>query len=78
VIVTHHACQRYVERVAPQLSLAEAAEQIKSHERAVECAADFRCTTVKLGNGARLILAGAVVVTVLPRPKRPHTREMRI
>lgn len=67
VHVTYHACQRYVERVNGKLTLEEAAEAIRGHASAIEAAARFRCCTVIMGEGGKLLLDGTRVVTVLPR-----------
>lgn len=65
--VTQHAVDRYIERVAPVTrDAAEAA--IAAAERTIELAARFRAHTVRLGNGARLVITGVKqirVVTVL-------------
>jgi len=67
MIVTAHACERYVERIDPRLSLAAARARIESSASAIEAAADFGCRVVRQGCGAKLILAGDHVVTVYPR-----------
>jgi hypothetical protein len=68
-IVTDHAVNRYVERVA-NVDHDVARDCIMSARAVIDIAADFGCRCVLLGNGARLKLAGDVVVTVLP--KRGH------
>jgi len=70
VHVTHHAALRYVERVNAKLTIEEAAEAIRGHASAIEAAAKFRCCTVIMGEGGKLLLAGTRVVTVLPRSSR--------
>ncbi|MBE7186036.1 MAG: hypothetical protein INR68_16690 [Methylobacterium mesophilicum] len=70
VDVTLHAAERYVERVAPRLTLAEATAAIKAHDRAIRAAADFRCSLVILPEGGKLLLAGVKVISVLPRNSR--------
>ncbi|GGO96418.1 hypothetical protein [Stakelama pacifica] len=65
--VTHHAAQRYVERVNPALSLDEARREIMSHERAIMVAIQERCTCVRLGCGAKLVLVNGRVVDVRER-----------
>jgi hypothetical protein len=76
--VTHHALERFVERVAP-CSLEEARERILEHARAIEKAAEFGCEVVRCGSGERLILDGTRVLTVyaahnLPRQCRSAYR----
>ena len=65
--VTHHAAQRYVERVNPALSLDEVRREIMSHERAIMVAIRERCECVRLGCGAKLIVREGRVVTVFER-----------
>lgn len=67
IIITAHAAERYQERIAPHLSLDQARAEIATHERAILCAANFGCSCVRLGNGAKLILAEDRVVTVIAR-----------
>lgn len=67
MIVTMHARQRYIERIDPTATLEQAAAVIHASERAVRTAHAFRCKLVKMGNGARLVLDGTRVVTVLAR-----------
>lgn len=67
IVITAHACARYVERIAPSFSLAEARAEIATHERVILVAANFGCKCVRLGNGAKLILSGDHVVTVIAR-----------
>jgi hypothetical protein len=67
VIVTHHACQRYVERVDPRVTLGEAADIIAGAERAIEAATRFGAHVVRMGTGAKLVLHDGKVVTVLAR-----------
>jgi hypothetical protein len=69
--VTPHACERYIERVAP-VSLAEAREAIMSHAKAIEAAADFRCEVVRCAGGERLVLSGTRVLTVYGRGELPR------
>lgn len=70
VTISHHAAQRWCERVNPAASLDSAIVEIERHRPAIERAAAFGCTRVKLGIGARLVLAGATVVTVLGKDNR--------
>jgi len=65
-IVTDHAIQRYRERVS-RIDQDIVRDIILSARDVIDIAADFGCSTVRLGNGARLRLAGDVVVTVLPK-----------
>lgn len=65
--VSRHACERYVERVDPRLTLAEAEVIIRTHAPAVRVAAAFGCKVVRTGSGAKLLLEGLSVVTVLNR-----------
>lgn len=67
MIVTAHAAERYVERIAPNLSLEQARAEIATHERVILVAAAFGCKCVRLGNGAKLILSDDRVVTVIAR-----------
>ena len=69
--ITAHAAQRYCERVSP-MPLVDARAEIGSHCRAIEVAAAFGCSTVRLGNGARLVLDGSRVVTVYARGWLPR------
>ena len=71
MIVSQHARQRFVERVAPDLSLTEAGAEIRSHRRAIEAAASIGCRYVRLASGARLVLQGDVVTTVLAPGQKP-------
>lgn len=75
IFVYPHAVTRFIERVAP-VTREDAKAAILSHERAIRKAAEFRCSTVRLGDGSRLILDGENVVTVLASrhlpPKRAH------
>jgi hypothetical protein len=67
ITVSAHAAQRFCERVNPALTPLEAVTEIRSHARVVEIAARFGCSRVKLHGGARLVLDGDTVVTVLSR-----------
>lgn len=64
--VTHHACCRFIERVEA-VSFEEAEARIRSFGPAIERAIGFRSSTVKLGNGVRIIVDQGRVVTVLGR-----------
>lgn len=69
--ITHHAALRYCERVDPSLSPIEAIALLRRHVAAISIAATFGCGVIRLGNGARLILSGWDVVTVLGRSQFP-------
>jgi hypothetical protein len=71
ISISHHAAVRYIERVDPCLTPVEAVSAIRQHDRAIDVAALFGCPLVKLGSGARLVLIGWDVVTVLARDQRP-------
>jgi hypothetical protein len=67
--VTHAAIDQYIARIAP-VDRAEASRVIHSAERGIEAAHSIGAHTVRLGNGARLVLAGvasARVISVLER-----------
>lgn len=75
--VTSHAIARYRERVAP-VPEAEAARALRTP--AVAAAARFGAPWVRLPGGQRVVLRGAVVVTVLekaPIPNLFHQHEGR-
>lgn len=63
--ITDHAAQRYAERVGG--TTADARQAILASTKAIEAAADFGAPTLILGNGARLVLDGRTVITVLPK-----------
>jgi hypothetical protein len=67
VNITRHAIDRYLQRVDASLSPEAAKAEMLAASSAIERAAAFGCDAVKLGNGARLILDGLSVVTVLAR-----------
>lgn len=62
--VTAHAIERWIERVAP-VAWAEAEAAMLAAAPIVDRAAAIGCSVVIIGNGARLVLDGATVVTVL-------------
>lgn len=69
VHVTEHAIDRYIERIAP-VDRECARSTIASAERTIELAAAFGAHTVRMGNGAKLVLRGVHrirIVSVLPR-----------
>ncbi len=67
IFITRHAIARYIERIDPCATEAEADAAIRSHSAAIIVAADFGCRTVRLGSGAKLVLDDRNVVTVLGR-----------
>jgi hypothetical protein len=67
VHVTHHAAERYVERVDGSATIKTAIAAIEAHAPAIELAAAFGAKIVKRGDGVRLILEGQTVVTVIGR-----------
>lgn len=76
VVVTRHAAQRYCERVDQRISLNEAYAAILTHSPAILAAGRFGCRVVRLGCGARLVLSGVTVVTVLPIRRRGFVRAL--
>jgi hypothetical protein len=65
VTVSAHAAARWVERVEPHASVEHARATILASASVIAKAAAFGCETVLLGCGARLLLDGGNVVTVL-------------
>lgn len=65
--VTPLAIDRFLERIDGSLTRAEAEAKMLTASVAVERAAAFGCRVVKMGCGAKLILKGTTVVTVLER-----------
>jgi hypothetical protein len=65
--ISDHAVLRYLERVRGIDIEAVRAEMTSP---AIDVAASIGCTTVKMGNGARLKLQGDVVSTVLAKQGR--------
>jgi hypothetical protein len=61
--VSNHAVLRYQERVAP-VSMEQAREILSSP--AIQRAAEFGATYVRLGTGQRVVIQGQTVVTVQP------------
>ena len=69
--ISQHAALRYCERVEPGATVAQARAAIRSHAHAIEAAIKVGCCSIRLGCGARIILKGCEIVTVLPaQPKR--------
>lgn len=75
ITITAHAVDRFIQRIDPAATPAQARAEILSHEPAIVKAAEFGCRCVKLGCGARLLLRGYDVVTVLSA-KQGRDREM--
>jgi hypothetical protein len=63
--VTRHAAERYLERVNPRLTMADAIDALSSPT--IRRDAEFGAAYVRLGTGQRVALDGFVVVTVLPK-----------
>ena len=61
--VSHHAIQRYQERVA---NVPEDQARAALSTRAIQIAAKFGVRFVRLGTGHRVAISDSVVVTVLP------------
>lgn len=62
---TRHAAERFVERIDPTLSLEQASTRILTSAPAIRVAAAFGCKTVIRGDGAKLVLDGTRVLTVI-------------
>lgn len=67
VMISQHAAERYVERIDPALTIAEARARIAESLPALERASKFGARVVRQGCGAKLVLVGDTVVTVLTR-----------
>lgn len=67
--LSQHAFERYVERVDPSATYAQVAAIVRGASKAIDVAARFGCSVVRLGDGTKLVLQGEDVVTVLPRRK---------
>lgn len=70
--ISHHAAERFIERVSPLLTMAQARDAIRSYGRGIEAACNMGCKCVRLGGGARLVIDWQMreVVTVLPAMPR--------
>lgn len=69
VHVTEHAIDRYIERIAP-IGRDQARAVMQSAEGIIQAAANIGVHTVRLGNGAKLVLRGTDrvrIITVLTR-----------
>lgn len=64
--VTNHAVLRWQERIA-RISAEDVRATIEASSPAIEAAASFGAACIRLGCGAKLVLDGRTVVTVLPR-----------
>lgn len=62
--ISQHAAQRWVERINPRMTLGEAEAAMMLSARAIDVAAAFGATGIRLACGARLVLSGDCVVTV--------------
>jgi len=62
IIVTNHAIERYIERVE-RVTPDVARERLSSPT--IQMAAHIGCECVKLGSGARVVLSGSAVLTVV-------------
>jgi hypothetical protein len=71
VHVSHHAAERYVERVEP-CTIEQAKERILRASKAIQAAAAIGCEVVRLGCGARLVIDGLRVIAVYPRGDTPR------
>lgn len=70
--ISHHAAERYIERVDGECNIKQARAGIRAHAKAIETALGLGCKCVRLGGGQRLILDCRLrqVVTVIPtQPK---------
>jgi hypothetical protein len=65
VQVTAHAAQCWVERVDPSITVDQAMSVLLCAERAIDAAAKIGCHVVRMANGAKLMIRGDRVVTVL-------------
>lgn len=78
VRVTEHAIDRYIERIAPFATRDAVHAIILGAARGIVTAAAIGCEVVRISGGARLILQGDVVVTVVrcdsgfPRALKRH------
>lgn len=62
--VSRHACERWVQRVDPSMTLEQAKAEIETHAGAIETAAAFGCRCVLVSRCIRLVLVGVTVVTI--------------
>jgi hypothetical protein len=73
--ISNHAAHRFVERVAPSFTIAEARAAIRSYAHGIEAAINIGCKCVRLPCGARLIIdwQGHEVVTVYAAEPRVNS-----
>ncbi len=72
-IVSLHAAERWCERVNPRITPVEAIGEIERHDRAIAAAIKFGCRYVKIDRHTRLVLDGAVIVTVFGSGMLPRS-----
>jgi len=65
VLISRHAVERWIERVDPTADIDAAIAAIEQHKSAVEAGIRFKARRIKLGCGARLVLSGETIVTVI-------------
>lgn len=66
IIISAHACQRFVERVRP-CTIEQARAELQGYAPIISKAASFGCRVVKLPGRVRIVLDGLTVITVLGR-----------
>jgi hypothetical protein len=77
--ISTHAAERYIERFDRRLTVEQARELLMRSAAIIDAASRYGAESVKLGNGARLILRGDVVATVKQAHKQnkaPASRTM--
>lgn len=67
--VTTHATERYLERVNPRATWAEAEQALSSPF--IQAAANWGVPFVKLGTGQRVVIQDHKIITVLPTGHLP-------
>lgn len=67
VVISRHALDRWIERVEPTADDEKATASIMAHGKVLELAVSLKAHAVKLGCGAKLVLKGDTIVTVLPK-----------
>lgn len=65
MLISRHAAERWIERIDPTATIAKAEAAMMKHEAILTLAMMFGASAVKLGCGAKLILSGNCVVTVI-------------
>jgi hypothetical protein len=68
--VSKHAIERWRERVDPAANDETALAAILRHEKIIELAVKFNCSSIILGCGSRLKLIGNTVTTCIGPNKR--------